>query len=244
MTTPRSSADLNLSAIATQLGNSTVAPIGDPRALRLGLLQDEGRDKLLWMGLPYWAPTGVGIPAATYTSTEAPTNRTLQMLPVEGMLQFIEPRVASQDTQLIVTGAVDDDDLILGSFRTGILMGGAAVRVAWHEDYATHGGPYGLRAAALDIDLSLPWVYWQMQPTTDNPSAGRIISAFQAYVAEASIIETRDGKVGDFTLRLESRVFTPRLTTMANPVGASQAGEVLLVDRPDWVDRRPDRGGD
>lgn len=243
MTTPRSdvaSLGAQLTAIRTALMRPAAA-INDLRATRLGLFQDRGDDRYLWLGLPEYAPAGAGISLGSYTDSGG-ISRTLQALPIPGVLQFIPPGYTSETREFNITGADHDGVPVRGLLQVSLKPRDGALRIAWHEDFAEHGGPYGLRAWAETPALSLPMVEWQRIPTEDNSRAGRVIRAFNAF-AEVRETEAYDGIVVDVVLHLESRVWTPTLPIdRDSPPPLTMLGEVALISGPGF--RAPDRGGD
>ena len=170
MTTPRVDTSPSWGTLAAALRNQAVITYADLRESRVGLLQDVGADRIIWMALPWWAPAGAGIQVATYTrADETPSSRRLQMLPIEGLLQWIPPRVQSQMRTLSLASDPDggteptaDQIWTAAQIRQRVIIGNAGLRVAWHEDYAVHGGPYGLFEASLNRDLALTFVEWQL----------------------------------------------------------------------------------
>ena len=217
-TTPRSGLGIsdNLTAIKNIL-EGVPAEIDDIASARLGLFQDTGHDIIFWMGLPYYAPRNSGVVLGTYMGLDKnnqAVTRTIQALPIEGVSQCILPTFRSEDSTPLLTGdekpPTAADVSIRRKRRREMVPVDGALRVNWHESYATHGGPYGLRALAHTPDLAVPFIIWQARPTEAAPRAGRIILAFNAYADIAEDISL-DGITADITIKLDSFLYTPTL---------------------------------
>lgn len=248
----RQSGAPNFGTIAAALRNQHKITYADLRRSRIGLLQDVGADHYLWIALPYWAPQGTGIDVGGYSVTEGERtfHRRLQMLPMEGMLQWIQPRIQSGMRTLSLAHDPDvmDDNLSAdriwtrAQIRQQVIIGNAGVRVAWHEDYAVHGGPFGLRAASLNRELALTFVEWQLQePSLSFPINGRINLAFNACVSELTVTGDIDGFVGDAVLSPESLIYSPMARTSTAPGSANTAGDIGLITN---LARQAQRGSD
>ena len=256
MTTPRIGGRPTDAVIQQQLTDQTKVQYADLRRTRGGLQQDVGYDRLIWMGLPYWAPTGAGVAIGTYNvplgegQTGPPQVRTLQMLPIEGVLQWIPPRVQSQMRvlPLVTDPAATEDELGQGQIWTAaqirqrVSIGNAGLRIAWHGEYATHGGPYGLYEASLNRDLAVTFVEFQSEPLSNNPANGTVVLAFNACVSEFVRTGDVNGFVADVVLSPESDIYRPNYTpsTTVNP-RAADAGTVSLLSN---IARQASRGDD
>ena len=243
----------NFGTIAAALRNQHKITYADLRRSRIGLFQDVGADHYVWMALPYWAPQGAGIDVGGYTVTEGENtfHRRLQMLPMEGLLQWIQPRIQSRLRTLSLAHdpEVEDEEELTANqiwtaaqIRQQVIIGSAGLRVAWHEDYAVHGGPFGLREAALNRDLALTFVEWQLQePSLSFPINGRINLAFNACVSELTVTGDIDGFVGDAVLTPESLIYSPMSRTSTSPGSATTAGDIGLITN---LARQAQRGSD
>ena len=162
-----------------------------------GVVHDNPYAMYLFMGLPLSAPSTAGPVIRIGTQ-----NR--RWLPIENIQQFIAPAVTSENLPgEILRGPNIGDDAAANQVptvakannRISITYGAASLRVLWNEEYASHGGPYGLYQASINMGLSVPWVYYQRD--FDRPTNGKIIRAWTGYVGELRDTLTRQGRVID-----------------------------------------------
>ena len=196
----------------------------DNDRFRIGMQHDDPNYLYLFMGLPIYAPVGNGV---TIEIGPAPQ----QWLPVENIQQFIAPRVTSNNvpSQLLAgpnigADARSDEVPTIGRAqnRTNLTYGPATLRVLWHEDYLSHGGPYGLYQASVNMGLSVPWVYFQRDPpnlaywqaqargtplTGISPNfKGRVLRYWTGYVGQLDDNLTRQGRIVTCTIYPDAAV--------------------------------------
>ena len=209
---PRQTDDFDTTSVSIEEAlASSAAAIDDINFERVGLFQDLGTTRYLWMGLFTTFPGTGGAPA---TIRSAPRTAGIsignhQYLPIEGLLEIILPSYRPRTANLQLRR--DNEGPIVNAFSNRVMhLKEGALRLAWHEEYATHGGTYGLRAAASNRDLAIPFLYWERKPTAEDPNAGKLIMAFNAFVANLVETVTPYGIVVDCSIYPESDLFYPR----------------------------------
>lgn len=224
--------------VASQTQQATVAEVGtmttgfnnlefrDSDRFYQGLVYDNPYAMYLFMGLPSDAPATAG-PLINFGDTPQ------RWLPIENVQQFNAPAVTSMNLPLEIRegpnigGSAPTTPGVVptvarGNYRTNIQYGAASVRVLWNEEYASHGGPYGLYEASINMGLAVPWVYYQRN--FEHPERGKIIRLWHGYVGEFRDRLTRQGRIVDAVIYPEDaphfgdNSVTPGLTSVRSIV--------------------------
>ena len=190
------------------------------------LQQDTGHNRLLLMKLPPYAPQSAGIEVAGAV-----------YLPIEGLVEMQLPTISGQGSDVLLyqedeRGEDELPVLVKGRRQVEKQFGGAALRVAWHEDYASHGGPYGLRAQAAAVLPEPPlWVYYDRGQreireagALIRPATGpRKIAEWTGWIDRYIERVTTTGIFVDFVLATQSRM------EVINPFPGSETEAMSLA---------------
>lgn len=106
-----------------------------------------------------------------------------------------------------------------GKYRTNISYGPTRLRILWNEEFASHGGPYGLRQAAMNQGLALPFAH--LERNFDFPAASKVRLMWWGFVSQ----------------------FTPRITRRGYIVDVVIENWSGLTTIPDWLLQTPGRYG-
>ena len=191
-------------------------PWRDTDILRIGVPHSDPRSRYLFMSLPFWAEAGyapaIPNPGGTPDST--------QYMPIENIQELILPEISSKQFPRQLLAGARDGSYVGGlfvplgehsrptqlkvesrgevTFRSVVRYGDCRMRILWDEGLAMHGGPYGLRQAAMDIGQEASFVYYQRG--LEDVSDGKVLLAWDGYVSGFTETVTRRGIIVDVVI--------------------------------------------
>ena len=178
---------------------------------------DTLRNRVLLMSLPSYAPAGSGVKLGA--SPDSP-----QYLPIENITEFQPPSVESDIRPLEITiGQKSGDFLTQASYQTVLKIGRAGARIGWHEDYISHGGPYGLRVAAFGKIPPPHWIYYQKAEVPPEGAVGpfpigKILVDWVGFVSEYHERGSQNSIFVDIVITPETSIFLPNPIPRADDV--------------------------
>ena len=124
---------------------------------QVGIQHDEAREYILFMGLPADAPDGYA------PSTTLSNGQKQQWIPIENIQEMILPNIRSNvvQTPSYIGDYADSGIIMRTTRRTNVQYTAGALRILWNQNFASHGGPYGLYQAAADMHRLVPFVLWK-----------------------------------------------------------------------------------
>ena len=212
-------------------------------------VQDLGHERVLLYSLPQYAPAGSGFEMAGE-----------QWLPVEGMLEFQPPSAESDTRDILIEDEAnrfdytDDEGEIISAgaytvtaqIQTRLKMARGGMRLAWHEAYACHGGPYGLRNLAYNRISPPRWIYYDRGNSRAPGGFGprlhfpgnrqpKVIGTWNAFISRFQERVTPGGIFVDLVLTPETNFQQYREVPTPSNTLWTQPATVLNAPSIDWT---------